>query len=162
MAETPMNEPSLISASDALTIAAIRGGSASFTVTASPLRNLTDSVVPSTLVISPRTRTVGAGCAHTAVAVTIKARLAMLSERRVINCISSSQELASGERRSRIGVPCGKPPVAGDIPLFLQVCLNQFSQFRGHPRADLEPKLEAPDRLMQQHSEAIGGREATH
>ena len=59
IAETPMNVPSLMSASDALTIAETRIGSASFTVRFSPVRDLTESVLPSTLVISPRTRTGG-------------------------------------------------------------------------------------------------------
>ena len=86
IADTPMNEPSLMSASDAFSIAAIRGGSASFTVTFWPSRVFTESVVPSTLSISPRTRT-GAPCAHAADAVTINARPATASVRRVIVCM---------------------------------------------------------------------------
>ena len=51
-----MNEPSLMSASDDLTMAEIRSGSASFTVRFSPLRDLTDRVLPSTLVDRRRAR----------------------------------------------------------------------------------------------------------
>jgi hypothetical protein len=46
--------------------------------------------------------------------------------------------------------------MGGNIPLFRQVCLNQLAQFGRHLRTDTEPQLEAPDRLMQQHSEPIG------
>ena len=89
MADTPMNEPSLMSASDDLTIAAIRGGSASFTVAFWPSRNLTESVVPSTLVISPRTRTGGRLLRpRPTEAEAISARPAAPSARRVIVCMS--------------------------------------------------------------------------
>ena len=101
MADTPMNEPSLMSASDALTIAEIRGGSASFTVRFSPLRDFTVSVLPSTLVISPRTRTGGACCAQAAEAVSHQRQAGQLRARAVSSsACSSSLENASGLRRA--------------------------------------------------------------
>src|SRR3954466_6961754 len=84
MADTPMNEPSLMSASELLTMAETRSGSASFTVRLSPVRDLTDSVLPSTLVISPRTRTGGADCAHAEKVAAINENAAKLIVRRVI------------------------------------------------------------------------------
>jgi hypothetical protein len=51
--------------------------------------------------------------------------------------------------------------MGGDIPLFRQVCLNKLAQFARHLRADAEPQLKAPDRLMRQHSKAIGDSKAT-
>ena len=68
-------------------MAAIRGGSASFTVRVSPSRDLTVSVLPSTLVISPRTRTGGACWAQTADVVKINESPARPSVRRVIVCM---------------------------------------------------------------------------
>ena len=50
--------------------------------------------------------------------------------------------------------------MAGNIPLFRKVCLNQSAQFGRHLRPDPEPQFEAPDRLMEQHSKPVGGGEA--
>jgi hypothetical protein len=60
---------------------------ASLTVAFWPSRNLTESVLPSTLVISPRTRTGGACCAHAIEAEAISANPATPSVRRVIVCM---------------------------------------------------------------------------
>ena len=70
-----------------MTMPEMRMGSASFTVAFWPSRNLTEIVLPSTLAISPRTRTGGACCAHTTEAVTTRLKAAMTSVRRVIFCI---------------------------------------------------------------------------
>ena len=125
MADTPMNEPSLMSASDDLTMAEIRIGSASFTVRFSPLRDLTDSTLPSTLVISPRTRTGGACCAHAADADIISETAAKPSARRVIGLHRhSSLKIAAGlagafaEIKSALAPK--NPGAASDIPFYLR------------------------------------------
>jgi hypothetical protein len=62
-----------MSASDALTMAAMPRGWATFTVRFRPSRDLTESVSPSTLVILPHTRTDGTYCADSADAAIIAA-----------------------------------------------------------------------------------------
>ena len=90
IAVTPMNVPSLMSESEAFTIAATRTSSASFTVMVSPARDLTVSVLPSTFSIVPRMRSGGgACCAHTAEVTTINESPAKPSARRVIVCITT-------------------------------------------------------------------------
>src|SRR5581483_2397430 len=61
IAVTPMKVPVLMSSSEALTIAVMRGLSASFTLTVLPLRSLTVSAEPSTFSMVPRMRTGGGG-----------------------------------------------------------------------------------------------------
>src|SRR5262249_3691809 len=121
MAETPVNEPSLISARDGFPMAAIRVLSGSFTVRFWPSRAFIDSVLPSTLVISPRTRTGCASCAQTADVVTMNASPAAPSARRVIFCMvrsSLNQRAALSRPYFRSLDPAIEPHGRGTIPLF--------------------------------------------
>src|SRR5262245_43413204 len=116
MADTPMNEPSLISARDALSMAEIRVLSASFTVRFWPSRAFIDSVLPSTLVISPRTRTGCASCAYTADGVTLNAGPAGPCARRVIFCLvcaSLNRRAASSRPYVQSLGPAIEPPEQG-------------------------------------------------
>ena len=158
MPAMPMKVSFLMSASEAFSSADTRASSASFTLSMVPSRVLHMNVSPSTFSICPRIRP---GCCAWAAVAKSRTIAAAPSARRVIFNLyilippdpAPAQQPVSIRR---ITPPCRAYSARRKLSLLLeQIGFDQGAQLRRYLRAYAEPKLESPNRLMQQHAEAV-------
>src|SRR5665647_147388 len=104
--------------------------------------------------------------ASVAVAARIRAIAAAPSARVIFQLSMVSSRSAAGvcrrsfRERTPPAADYSGPSVRAEMSLFVEIGLDQRTQFRRHFRLDAEPQFEAAHRLMQQHAEAIGRAQA--